>query len=524
MTTAMIAIFAMLCVGIVLALVCFQTRRDYKRLNLRYIELQHLYKDSCDASARALADRENELLSRIGELESRSSVIEQKPSEVLIKEEQISKEKANSGIARLNEAILRKQRELSALSRQIEEKRKKARENEKERLENFGEELKKIELEIKERRDYLDGIRKSSYYETDDYIKRVASKVGMVAPDLIESAIAYEVISDELKLRMSDTKENIKNAMYATEVVRQPFAFVWNSQLTNEDCVRKCLSAVCVRYIDMLVNSLVKNPYKQGLEKSLQCVAKSVATVERFFPVGLKIHVPDAYIAAKKEEIKLAYEIEEYKARQAEERKLSLQAQREELAAQREIERELKRAQKDEQEAQVKLERRRIELAQAKSAAEIARLNDHIQKLQAAIDEAQQRHERALSMAQQTRAGYVYVISNIGSFGEGVYKIGMTRRVEPMERVVELGDASVPFPFDVHAMIWSEDAPELEASLHRAFDDRKVNAVNGRKEFFRVSLDEVRSVLKDMDIDARLIDSPQAVQYRDTLAIRAIAE
>ena len=160
-----------------------------------------------------------------------------------------------------------------------------------------------------------------------------------------------------------------------------------------------------------------------------------------------------------------------------------------------------------------------MELAQAHSAAEIARLKDYIERLQMAVKEAQQRHERALSMAQQTRAGYVYVISNIGSFGEGVYKIGMTRRIEPMERVVELGDASVPFPFDVHAMIWSEDAPTLEAELHRTFDDRKVNAINGRKEFFRVTLDEVRTVLSRMGVDAVIVDYPAAVQYRDSLMI-----
>lgn len=90
----------------------------------------------------------------------------------------------------------------------------------------------------------------------------------------------------------------------------------------------------------------------------------------------------------------------------------------------------------------------------------------------------------------------IYIISNIGSFGEGIYKIGMTRRLDPQDRVDELGDASVPFKFDVHAMIFSDDAPALEAALHRAFDSRKVNMVNNRKEFFRVTLDEIEDVVK----------------------------
>ncbi|RYG94227.1 GIY-YIG nuclease family protein [archaeon] len=104
------------------------------------------------------------------------------------------------------------------------------------------------------------------------------------------------------------------------------------------------------------------------------------------------------------------------------------------------------------------------------------------EKLQAQIDRlelellaAQEKKERALSMAQQTKRGHVYVISNIGSFGENVYKIGMTRRLEPLDRVRELGDASVPFQFDVHAMIYSDEARTLENELHKAFTNKKVN-------------------------------------------------
>ena len=115
------------------------------------------------------------------------------------------------------------------------------------------------------------------------------------------------------------------------------------------------------------------------------------------------------------------------------------------------------------------------------------------------------------------RAGYVYVISNIGSFGENIYKIGMTRRLDPMERVDELGDASVPFKFDVHAMIFSDDAPTLEASLHHAFENKKVNMINGRREFFRVTLDEIENVVKaNYDKTVEFIKIPQAEQYRES--------
>jgi len=119
----------------------------------------------------------------------------------------------------------------------------------------------------------------------------------------------------------------------------------------------------------------------------------------------------------------------------------------------------------------------------------------------------------------------VYIISNIGSFGETVYKIGMTRREDPMERVHELGDASVPFNFDVHAMIPSEDAPTLEAKLHRQFHHRRVNMVNLRREFFHVTLDEIEAFARSQGIGVQLTKAAEAQQYRETVEMRrAVSE
>ena len=119
------------------------------------------------------------------------------------------------------------------------------------------------------------------------------------------------------------------------------------------------------------------------------------------------------------------------------------------------------------------------------------------------------------------RAGYVYVISNIGAFGENIYKIGMTRRLNPQDRVDELGDASVPFNFDVHAMIFSDDAPALENALHKAFENRKVNMVNHRREFFNVTLDEIKDVIRqNYDKTVEFVDIPDAEQYRESRKMR----
>ena len=125
-----------------------------------------------------------------------------------------------------------------------------------------------------------------------------------------------------------------------------------------------------------------------------------------------------------------------------------------------------------------------------------------------------------MSMAQQTRRGHVYIISNIGSFGENVYKIGMTRRLDPMDRVRELGDASVPFPFDVHAIIFCEDAPTLEAKLHRALEQKRVNLINPRKEFFNVSLEEIENLVHENDATIEFTKLAEARDYRESMAIK----
>jgi len=137
------------------------------------------------------------------------------------------------------------------------------------------------------------------------------------------------------------------------------------------------------------------------------------------------------------------------------------------------------------------------------------------------LDQARQNKQRAIARAQLTKSGFVYVISNIGSFGERVFKIGMTRRMEPMDRIDELSDASVPFPFDLHAMLYSDNAPELETTLHKLVQDRQVNLVNPRKEFYRdVDLEEIEAFVKNRGLSAQFIKIPEAKEYRETLAIR----
>lgn len=354
-------------------------------------------------------------------------------------------------------------------------------------------------------------IRDDMLKQGSDYLAELRDRIGRLMEVIkIEDESLLDTISQELADKKKQHKQKIKKEA-------ETFAEA-NFHDLPYDSMKICMLAVY--YCDLLADKLIGNIHRTGVDNALEKVRQAIETTEALFPPSVKFRISDAYIQSKKEQIQLAFEIETYKKEQKEIRRQQLEAAREEIKAQKELEQERKKAEKDEMEAQAAIERNRFEMAQAKTQAEMDKYREQIARLEDALKQAQERRERALSMAQQTKCGYVYIISNIGSFGDGVYKIGMTRRVEPMERVAELGDASVPFPFDVHAMIYTEDAPGLEASLHRTFDDRKVNAVNGRKEFFRVPLSEIKQQVEQYGIACDWVDKPSASQYRDSIHLR----
>lgn len=377
-------------------------------------------------------------------------------------------------------------------------------------------ELQSLQEYIERQVELLDSLKADTLSVLNGRRKRIHECTEKLYPEKIVGEYDYSLVDEKYK----SIKKRIR--CYAEPSIANLLCIEYPKDKGSEFefKVAPHFAVLLFDHLDMIIDKNIGNPYKKGIERCREIVENAFSEIDEYIPTFFPYRIKDSYIEDKMEIIRLKYELEEYKERKAEERKAILQAEREERAAQREIEREIKRAEKDELEAQAKLQKRQLELTQAKSEAEITRLREHIYKLEQAVIDAQQRHERALSMAQQTRSGYVYVISNIGSFGEGVYKIGMTRRIEPMERVIELSGASVPFPFDVHAMIWSEDAPTMEATLHRIFDNRKVNAINGRKEFFRVTLDEIRTELERMNVEVNIVEYPIAAQYRDTQLVR----
>lgn len=224
------------------------------------------------------------------------------------------------------------------------------------------------------------------------------------------------------------------------------------------------------------------------------------------------------FLSLKLDELHLAHEFQVKKQEEKEEAKKA----REELREQQKLEQEI-RAARD----KIAKERKHFTTALAGLQSRLSLATDEQERvdLQARIDEVQAKRdeldqeEKVIDYREQNaKAGYVYVISNVGAFGEGIYKIGMTRRLDPMDRVDELGDASVPFWFDVHALVFSENAPALEAKLHERFAAGRLNKVNGRKEFFRADIKEIEAVIRaNYDSVVEVVHEAPAEQYRESL-------
>jgi hypothetical protein len=284
-------------------------------------------------------------------------------------------------------------------------------------------------------------------------------------------------------------------------------------QAMNNDNIRLALRAFNSE-CDTAINK-VKFNNVETCEKRINASYKTINKANQ----RNRIEIKKEYLALKYDELYLAYEYEQKKEEEKEEQRQLKEQMREEAKVQKEIEREKKKIEKEEQHFSNELKRLRTEAESAEGESKLDLLNK-IEELETDVQELAKDKEDVFNREKNTRAGYVYIISNIGSFGEDVYKIGLTRRLDPTERVKELGDASVPFTFDIHATIFSDDAPALEAALHRTFDDRRLNKVNHRKEFFSVNLDEIKSVVeKNHNKTVEYTKLAEAQEYRQSLAI-----
>lgn len=272
------------------------------------------------------------------------------------------------------------------------------------------------------------------------------------------------------------------------------------------------------------VDSILSTVKHDNFGKLSQQIKDAFTVVNTNGEAFRNARITEVYLEARLNELKWAVIAHELKKQEQEEQRRIKEQIREEEKSRREYERAIKEAAREEEAVQKAMAKLEEQMAKA-SEAERTKYEAQLLEMQEKLRLAEEKGQRAISMAQQTKSGHVYIISNIGSFGEHVYKIGLTRRLDPHERVRELGDSSVPFEFDVHALIKAEDAPALENQLHKHFVLHQVNKVNHRKEFFRCDLATIREEVEKLGLEAHWTMVANAQDYRETLAIeKKIAE
>lgn len=272
---------------------------------------------------------------------------------------------------------------------------------------------------------------------------------------------------------------------------------------------------LAIRSFNNECDAIIAKVTFKNVEQSIERMRKSFDQINKLNSRNA-VSLQYSYFELKVKELQATYEYAVKKEDERAEQQRIKDEMREELKAQKELEKARLEAEKQQREYQKELEYTKKLLAKDAKNQE---LQEKLSKLEISLQEAIKNGQRAISQAQLTKSGHVYVISNIGSFGENVYKIGMTRRLEPLDRIRELGDASVPFSFDVHAMIYSEDAPNLERELHRLFADKQLNRINPRKEFFKVSLEEIKTVTEKLGFKIEYTMLAEAKEYFESLAL-----
>jgi hypothetical protein len=336
---------------------------------------------------------------------------------------------------------------------------------------------------------------------------------------LYEPRFAFDT-SEEFKIAIDINYQKQKDAIKEINVraiVSPKGTMVDGSKVEGEKMMKRYKKLMLYAFngeCDSLISEVKWNNISRINDK----IEKSFIDINKLGEV-VKTFITDYYKNLKIEAALLFYEYEEKKHQEKEEQRRIKEQMREEEKALKEFEKAQKDAEEEETRYQKALDKARNELGSV-SKYDIDELNSQIQLLENKLKDAQERKERAMSMAQMTKVGHIYVITNIGAFGEDVVKIGMTRRLDPLDRVKELGDASVPFQFDIHAIIYSENAPQLENELHKRFHDRRLNKINHRKEFFKVSLDEIELFVNE-HINAKIefTKIAEAREFRETVSI-----
>lgn len=384
----------------------------------------------------------------------------------------------------------------------------KIRELEKE-IANQNNQISKLQKEISKRETSINKLdqtiseKKSEIICLDDEI--LVQEFGLYQPQFdFANSLDYKEKLAEVRARQKDLIKDKKAVSGATN-------WTVNGNASQGKKMVSDTQKLLLRAFNSECDELVSKVKYTNFDASLNKIHKSAEAISKL-GTTMDITITKKYLDLKVKELRLAFEYQQKKQEEKEEQKAARAEMREAARLQKEIEAQRKKIEKEQTHYQTAYEKLLKQLEEDPDNIDLLAKKSELENQLTDIDKAIK--DIDYREANQ-RAGYVYVISNIGAFGENVFKIGMTRRLDPQDRVDELGDASVPFNFDVHAMIFSDDAPALEAALHKAFEDRKLNMVNTRREFFNATLDEIKEVVKkNFDKTVEFIDVPDAEQFR----------
>lgn len=390
-------------------------------------------------------------------------------------------------------------------------------------------EVQDVQLRIQEERRTLQGVQQEVLGARQEaaavlaHIKELQAQVLVVEETLLLESFALYLpkfklsASADYKARLDQTRDRQKVLIKGGEAATGNMNWEVNGKKSEGKKLVNDMIKLVIRSFNNECDYCVDNVKFDNVELGEKRIRQSFEACNKLGRV-MTVSLSQAYLQLKLDELHLAHEFQLKKQEEKEEAKRV----REELREQQKLEQEIRAAREKIakerkhfatalRDLQGRLEKATSDDDRAALAAKIA----EVETSKAALDS----EEKVIDHREQNaKAGYVYVISNVGAFGEGIYKIGMTRRLEPMDRVDELGDASVPFWFDVHAMVFSENAPALEAKLHERFAAGRLNKVNGRKEFFRADLKEVEAIIRqNYDAVVEVVHEAPAEQYRESL-------
>lgn len=456
--------------------------------------------------------------------------LNQKQEELKNIDEKLSKMEADKE-AEINQKLTDKQKELDNIQQTLDNLEAQKTAEIEEKLKTRNEELANLD----EKYENLENQKKQ---ELNNKIQFTQDRLNHLKEEMADLEKELVLSRDEIEMQsygLYEPKYNFINATAYKErldavrkqqkqMIKDKTAALGNPKMTLDGDLKKGQKMIrdnikqILRSFNLECENATNKVKHSNLENSEKRIRKSYEQLNKLNE-KLGVRITPAYLNLKLDELHLAYEYEVKKQEEKEELREAREREKEEKKRQKELEKEKNKFSRENNKINSEIEEAKEKLIQA-NEEEKAKLEAEIKKLQEALDKNNSEIEKIEEKKQMTGAGYVYIISNIGSFGEEVFKIGVTRRDNPEDRINELSSASVPFRYDSHVFIFSKDAFGLEKELHERFDKQRVNKVNTRKEFFRISMDDVKQIVEENKGAVHsFVEKPDAEEYYETLML-----